>query len=83
MGPSLSVGKRVYINQLELAVDDSCKHRLQFLVFIGQLALRRPRGATWHGYLQCRQMCPGPSFLSLAEMDGGVQRVGKAVSEHP
>ena len=23
--------------QLELAVDDSCKHRLQFLVFIGQL----------------------------------------------
>ena len=31
------VGKRVYINQLELAVDDSCKHRLQFLVFIGQL----------------------------------------------
>ena len=24
-----------------------------------------------------------PVFLVLAEMDGGVQRVGKAVSEHP
>ena len=82
------VGVGIEFDALELAADNARQHAAQVLVLIGQLEIgphlrtgvAEPHGMDISGVDKCVGL---PVFLVLAEMDGGVQRVGKAVSEHP